>query len=121
MGTHPHYVQQVVFDEAKGTVVAYSLGDFYGSGDKNGTYYSVLLNLEVTRDNRTGETRITSCGHTPIYLLTPDRDGEPLRLMRMEAAIESYEGNHIQKITATAYENMVYALKRANSRVEKGK
>lgn len=121
VGTHPHYVQQVVFDEAKGTVVAYSLGDFYGSGDKNGTYYSVLLNLEVTRDNRTGETRITSCGHTPIYLLTPDRDGEPLRLMRMEAAIESYEGNHIQKITATAYENMVYALKRANSRVEKGK
>lgn len=121
VGTHPHYVQQVVFDETKGTVVAYSLGDFYGSGEKNGTYYSVLLNLEVTRDNRTGETRITSCGHTPIYLLTPDRDGEPLRLMRMEAAIESYEGNHIQKITETAYENMVYALKRANSRVEKGK
>ena len=121
VGTHPHYVQQVVFDEAGGTVIAYSLGDFYGSGEKSGTYYSVLLNLEVTRDNRTGETKITDCSHTPIYLLTPDRDGEPLRLMRMEAAIESYEGNHINKITAVAYENMVYALKRANSRVETGK
>lgn len=121
VGTHPHYVQQVVFDEAGGTVIAYSLGDFYGSGEKSGTYYSVLLNLEVTRDNRTGETKITACSHTPIYLLTPDRDGEPLRLMRMEAAIESYEGNHINKITAVAYENMVYALKRANSRVETGK
>ena len=121
VGTHPHYVQQVVYDEAQGTVVAYSLGDFYGSGDKNGTYYSILLNLQVTRDNRTGETKITACSHTPIYLLTPERDGEPLRLMRMEAAIESYEGNHVEKITQIAYENMVYALKRANSRAETGK
>ncbi len=121
VGTHPHYVQQVVFDENAGTVVAYSLGDFYGSGEKNGTYYSVLLNLQVTKDNLTGETKITSCTHTPIYLLTPERDGEPLRLMRMEAAIESYEGNHVDKITQIAYENMCYALKRANSRVETGK
>lgn len=121
VGTHPHYVQQVLFDEEQGTVVAYSLGDFYGSGEKNGTYYSILLNLEVTRDNATGQTRITACSHTPIYLLTPDRDGEPLRLMRMEAAIESYEGNHVDKITQVAYENMIYALKRANSRAETGK
>ena len=121
VGTHPHYVQQVVFDESAGTVVAYSLGDFYGSGEKNGTYYSVLLNLQVTKDNLTGETKITSCSHTPIYLLTPERDGEPLRLMRMEAAIESYEGNHVDKITESAYNNMLYALKRANSRVETGK
>jgi poly-gamma-glutamate synthesis protein (capsule biosynthesis protein) len=121
VGTHPHYVQQVVFDESAGTVVAYSLGDFYGSGEKNGTYYSVLLNLQVTKDNLTGETKITSCSHTPIYLLTPERDGEPLRLMRMEAAIESYEGNHVDKITEIAYNNMLYALKRANSRVETGK
>lgn len=121
VGTHPHYVQQVVFDENAGTVVAYSLGDFYGSGEKNGTYYSVLLNLQVTKDNTTGQTKITSCTHTPIYLLTPERDGEPLRLMRMEAAIESYEGNHVEKITQIAYENMCYALKRANSRVETGK
>lgn len=121
VGTHPHYVQQVVFDQDAGTVVAYSLGDFYGSGEKNGTYYSVLLNLQITKDHQTGQTKITSCTHTPIYLLTPERDGEPLRLMRMEAAIESYEGNHVDKITQIAYENMCYALKRANSRVETGK
>ena len=121
VGTHPHYVQQVVYDEGKGTVVAYSLGDFYGTGDKNGTYYSVLLNLEVTRDNLTGETKITGCDHTPIYLLTPERDGEPMRLLRMEAAIASYEGAHVNSITAIAYENMIHARNRANSRVETGK
>ena len=121
IGTHSHQVQSVVYDEENHTLVAYSLGDFYGSGEKNGTYYSVLLNLQVTKDNLTGETKITSCSHTPIYLLTPERDGEPLRLMRMEAAIESYEGNHVDKITEIAYNNMLYALKRANSRVETGK
>ena len=119
VGTHPHFVQQVEYDEAAGTVVAYSLGDFYGSGDKNGTYYSVLLNLQVTKDNLTGETKITGCGHTPIYLLTPERDGEPMRLLRMAAAIESYEGNHIDKVTQIAYQNLIYARDRANSRVNK--
>ena len=121
VGTHPHYVQQVVYDEGKGTVIAYSLGDFYGTGDKNGTYYSVLLNLEVTRNNLTGETKITGCDHTPIYLLTPERDGEAMRLLRMDAAIASYEGAHVNSITATAYENMIHARNRANSRVETGK
>lgn len=119
VGTHPHFVQQVEYDEAAGTVVAYSLGDFYGSGDKNGTYYSVLLNLQVTKDNRTGETRITGCGNTPIYLLTPERDGEPMRLLRLDAAIESYEGNHIDKVTQIAYENLIYARDRVNNRVNK--
>ena len=119
VGTHPHFVQQVEYDEAAGTVVAYSLGDFYGSGDKNGTYYSVLLNLQVTKDNRTGETKITGCGNTPIYLLTPERDGEPMRLLRLDAAIESYEGNHIDKVTQIAYENLIYARDRVNNRVNK--
>jgi poly-gamma-glutamate synthesis protein (capsule biosynthesis protein) len=119
VGTHPHFVQQVEYDEAAGTVVAYSLGDFYGSGDKNGTYYSVLLNLQVTKDNRTGETRITGCGNTPIYLLTPERDGEPMRLLRLDAAVESYEGNHIDKVTQIAYENLIYARDRVNNRVNK--
>ena len=121
VGTHPHYVQKIVFDQNAGTVIAYSLGDFYGTGDKNGTFYSVLLNLEVTRNNLTGETKITACSHTPVYLLTPERDGEPMRLLRMDAAIESFEGNHINAVTSQAYANLVQARSRANSRVEKGK
>ena len=121
VGTHPHYVQKIVFDQNAGTVIAYSLGDFYGTGDKNGTFYSVLLNLEVTRNNLTGETKITACSHTPVYLLTPERDGEPMRLLRMDAAIESFEGNHINAVTSPAYANLVQARSRANSRVEKGK
>ncbi len=121
VGTHPHYVQQVVYDEAAGTVVAYSLGDLYGSGEKNGTYYSALLHLEVTRDNVTGQTRITGVSQTPVYLLTPARDGESLRPVRLETAIDEYEKGYIGAVSETAYENMCYALERVRSRLQTGK
>ena len=117
IGTHSHYVQQVRFDEAAGTVVAYSLGDFFGGGEKNGSHYSILLQLQVTRNNLTGETRITDCDYVPIYTLTPERDEEPIRVVRIEAAMEQYENSHIHRVSATAYENMKTALSRIRSRV----
>jgi hypothetical protein len=77
------------------------------------------VGIRTWQNNRTGETRITGCGNTPIYLLTPERDGEPMRLLRLDAAIESYEGNHIDKVTQIAYENLIYARDRVNNRVNK--
>jgi len=120
IGTHSHYVQQVVYDEEAGTVTAYSLGDFFGSADSSGTYYSILLTLEVTRDNRTGTTRVTACDYTPIYTTTPSRDGCAARVLQIPSAMAGFEGNHIHKISKETYENMVYALERIRSRVEKG-
>lgn len=117
IGTHPHYVQQVVYDENADTVIAYSLGDFFGSAEKNGTYYSILLDLEITRDNTTGTAKITDCDYIPIYTLTPDRDQEAMRVVRLEQAMLGYENSHIYKISDVAYENMKYALKRIQDRV----
>lgn len=120
IGTHSHYVQQVVFDEAAGTVIAYSLGDFFGDAANNGTYYSILLNLEVTRDNSTGKTRITACDYTPIYTVTPTRDGRAAQVLRIESAMAGFEGDHIYSVSEETYKNMAYALERIRSRVEKG-
>ena len=117
IGTHSHLVQQVKFDEEVGTVVAYSLGDFFGGGEKNGSHYSILLQLKVTRDNYTGETAITGCDYVPIYTLSPERDGEPMQVVRIETAIEQYENSHIHRVNATAYENMKAALKQILRRV----
>ena len=110
VGTHSHYVQQVKFDPEAGTVVAYSLGDLFSGGEKNGTQYSILLQLEVTRDHPTGQTKITGCDYVPIYTLTPERDEEPMRIVRIDAAIEQYESSHIHRVNAKAYENMKNAL-----------
>ena len=48
IGTHPHTLQPIVFDEDAGTLVAYSLGDFFGEADRGATNYSIILNLKDT-------------------------------------------------------------------------
>ena len=64
---------------------------FFGDGEKSGTNYSVLLDLEITKDGVTGETKITGYSWTPIYLLDETDAGGGLRLLRMEHAIQTYE------------------------------
>lgn len=117
VGTHSHFVQKVEYDAAASTVVAYSLGDFLGDGEKAGTNYSILLQLEITRDNRTGKTRISGCDYTGIYVLTPEKDDHPLQIVRIQPAMAMYENDHVNKISDTAYENMRYAWQRIQSRV----
>ncbi len=117
IGTHSHYVQQVDYEPQAGTVVAYSLGDFYGDAERAGTQYSILLELEITRDNTTGKTKITDCDYIPVYTLTPERDGEAMRVVRIREAMAQYENDHVGKVTAAAYENMKAALERIRARV----
>ena len=117
VGTHSHFVQQIVYDEAAGTVIAYSLGDFLGNGEKAGTNYSIILQLEITKNNRTGETKITGCDYTGLYLLTPAKDNEAMRLVQVEATMAMYENNHVGKVTDLAYANIKYAWQRILARV----
>lgn len=117
IGTHSHYVQQVKYDQEAGTVVAYSLGDFFSGGEKSGSQYSILLQLQVTRNNLTGETKITGCDYVPIYTLTPERDGEQMRVVRIETAMEMYESSHIHRVEEQAYKNMKSALSKIRSAV----
>ena len=110
IGTHSHYVQNITYDAENGTVIAYSLGDLYGNAEKTGTNYSILLQLEITRDNTTGQTKITGCDYIPVYTLTPERDGERMRVVRLLETIAQYENNHVTKVNDTAYANMRSAL-----------
>lgn len=116
IGTHPHYVQKMGFDEETGMFIAYSLGDFFGDGDKAGTDYSVLLDLEITRSGTTGKTAITGYDYTPIYRYE-DPEGA-VRLLRIREAMAAYESNCIERVTDTVYENMKAALTRIQGRVE---
>ena len=118
IGTHSHYVQKITYDRENGTVIAYSLGDLYGNGEKTGTNYSILLELEITRDNYTGQTRITGCDYIPLYTLTPERDGESMRVVRIMEHMAMYENNHVNKIGEQAYNNMKSALAKIKSKTE---
>ena len=118
IGTHPHIVQPIVYDQAKGTLVAYSLGDFFGDGSRGGTNYSIILDIEVTKDNTSGVTKVTDYSYIPIYTVkeseAPDKKR---RVVRIEAALEAYEGNYLDKVTKECQEAMQYALQRIEERV----
>ena len=116
IGTHSHYVQKMVFDPEAGTFVAYSLGDFSSGGERAGSEYSVVLDLEITKDNTTGQTRITGFSYTPIF--TVEEEGKPLRLVRIREAIAAYEGGYIDKVTEQTYLAMQYALERIDARIQ---
>lgn len=113
IGTHPHYVQKMELDPASGKFVAWSLGDFYG--DMVGTNYSVLLDLEITQDGRTGDTKVTGFDYVPIYL-EENEDGA-IRILRIEEALSGYENRYLDRVTEETYNSMKTALDRIKSRV----
>ena len=116
IGTHPHYVQQMVFDKEKGTFLAYSLGDFFSDGTRSGTEYSVILELEITKDEITGDTKITDYSYTPIFSVA--EEGKPMRVMRIEQARSAYEAGFINAIGEPVYDKMGYALSRIEARIK---
>lgn len=115
IGTHSHYVQKIEYDETAGTLVAYSLGDFLGDGERSGSEYSIILDMEITKDNVTGEAKITGYSYTPIF--TVNQAGIPLQVVRLPQTIAAYEAEYINRVSKTTYEAMTYALERVQDRV----
>jgi len=115
IGTHSHYVQEMVLDPETETFVAYSLGDFVGT-ERAGSEYSVVLDLEITKDLETGKTAITNFSYTPIF--TVDEEGRPLRVMRIAETMEAFEKDYLDKVSQETYDAMVYALKRIEARIK---
>lgn len=115
IGTHPHYVQKMEHDADTGNFIAWSLGDFYGDGESAGTNYSVLLDLEITKDGATGQTRVTAFSYVPIYLERGEDGG--LRVLRIREAIDAYENRYLNRVSEATYQAMQSALSRVESRV----
>ena len=119
IGSHPHRVHKIDFDKAAGTLVAYSLGDFFGDASAGGSNYSIILDIEITKDNQAGITRVSNYSYTPIYTLKESdcADGDR-RVVRIYQAIHAYEGNFVDSITQACYNDMKYSLERIADRVK---
>lgn len=115
IGTHSHYVQKMTLDPDSGMFVAYSLGDFLGDADRAGSEYSVILDLEITKNNDTGETKVTSYSYTPIFTVTDK--GDPY-VVRIDTAVSAYENGYIDRVSEAAYQAMKYALERIDTRIK---
>ena len=114
LGTHPHYVQKMTYEPESGNFVAYSLGDFLSDGTRSGTEYSVVLKLEITKNN--GQTKITGYSYTPVF--TVAERGTTLRSVRIAESMEAFDSNYIKKISQSTYDSMVYALTRIEARIK---
>jgi poly-gamma-glutamate synthesis protein (capsule biosynthesis protein) len=118
IGTHSHLLQAIEFDESAGTLVAWSLGDFYGDADQSGSNYSVMLDLKITEDELTGAVSLTDYSVIPIYTLKPEQSvAGGQRVVQIEKAIARYEGKYIGAVTEETYENLKYALTRIDERI----
>ncbi len=114
IGTHSHFVQKMEYDAENGTFVAYSLGDFLGDAQRGGTQYSVVLDLEVTKDNHTGEATISGYHYTPIYTIR--KNHSTLQILRIREAMEAYDNGFIGSVPADVYEDMAASLSRLEDR-----
>ncbi len=112
IGTHPHYVQKMTYDPESGFFVAYSLGDLLSDGQRSGTEYSVILKLDIAKEN--GTTKITGYSYTPIF--TVAERGSTLRSVRIAETMKAYEGNYVLRIQESTYDAMIYALERIEAR-----
>ena len=118
IGTHPHTVQAIEYDELAGTLVAYSLGDFFGDASRGGTNYSIILDLEITKDSGTGTTKVTNYSYTPIYTGSEAECADGYRrVVRIDKTVEAWEENYLDKVSQSAKESMVYALDRIKARI----
>lgn len=118
IGTHPHTLQPIDYDQAKGTLVAYSLGDFFGDAERGGTNYSIILDIEITKDTTNGTTKVTDYSYTPIYTIKENECPDEQRcVVRIDKAIEAYTGNFLDSVTEACKSNMEYALTRIEERV----
>ena len=113
IGTHSHYVQKMELNE-NGQFIAYSLGDFLGDGTRAGTEYSVILNLTVEKNNKTGATKITGFDYTPTFIV--NREDQPLQVLRLQEAIAAYDAGQLGRVDEDTYNAMKYALTRVEAR-----
>ncbi len=117
LGSHPHTLQSVDYDPLAGTLVAYSLGDFYGDADRGATNYSIILDLEITKDANSGTTKVTDYSYTPIYTVRENECDGYRRVVRIEQALQAYAANYLDKVTDSCKEGMDKAMTRIIERM----
>lgn len=104
LGSHSHLVGPIEQRTVRGrpVVIAYGLGDFSGSAEDR---EAIALRLAITKDSKTGETRVTEVSYTPLYVTQS-------RVYDIETALSLYESNYIDAISEEQQKVFTAALER---------
>ena len=124
LGGHPHVLQPydtITVTGADGQehtgFVIYSLGNFISNQQELETKTTAILDLELTKDNNTGDTELTDVRYTPYYMLhNSDKKpaGQRRFLINTHAAMEEYESGDHSRISSKVYEQLKLSLAHAH-------
>ena len=93
--------------EKKNCFVAYSLGNFISAMTKQYTQESVILNLEFTKDGKTGKTTISDASYTPLYILDRGEGAEKrYEVLPIRAAIQTDLFQDYESVMSAAIDNL---------------
>ena len=121
LGGHPHVLQPYETISVTGWdgqeregFVCYSLGNFISNQYEPfpSVQTTAILELELTKDPDTGETKVTGVGYVPYYMIHRDRApvGERRYLLNIHQAMAEYEAGESALVDASGYEELKAAL-----------
>ncbi len=118
IGTHSHVVGPMeqktvttVDGETKDCFVAYSLGNFYSSMDRDETKPSAILNLTFNLDGESGKTSIQKIEYVPLYIANMGSDAETqYKVLDIEKEIDRYIGGAEERVPSEVYGELKKAL-----------
>ena len=114
LGSHSHFVGPMKMMDVETTdgdkkqcFVAYSLGNFISSMTKQYTQESVILNLEFTKDGKTGDTTISNVNYTPLYVVDRGEGAERrFEVLPIRAAIQTDLFQDYEEAMTAAIDNL---------------
>ena len=118
LGSHSHMVGQLekrtvttADGETKDVFLAYSLGNFYSSMDRENTRASMILNITFFKSGQTGQTTITDIGYRPVYIADlGEQETDRYVILDIAAEIDAYIGGAEDRVSETLYNEIRSAL-----------
>lgn len=119
LGGHPHVLQPMEKRQitlADGTTkdgfIIYSLGNFISGQRDLDTKSSAILNLNITKNGKTGKISVDEAKYVPVYMY---RDSNTSKLQRFKlfdirTSIEKYESGEDTSIGKTLYKTLKDSL-----------
>lgn len=120
-GSHPHVLQPMqkyTITLQDGTIkdgfAIYSLGNFMSGQDKENTQNSIILNLEIIKNNQTNKISIGDISYIPIYTFSSPKY-KNYKVLDIEKSITNYESGIDTSIGEKKYNLLKTELEKINS------
>ena len=114
LGTHPASIQPMEIrqnSQGKNVFIAYSTGNYISASEYTNSNIEMILDIQITKNPKTEETKLAKVTYTPLYLLDRGRKAEQrFKLLDVKKEIKYYESGNTENITEKEYEELLKAL-----------